>query len=424
MVWDIMNTLLEFSTIYLLFLSFSNLKPINSHLYLYIPLALGLSVYFCLNIPHLLLFNVILLILCQYVSFTSVSSKERLRYAAMSVFLTLSFEILITTFLPLKIMNTYFGDTITNLIMITIVIIVYLRSRKNNIYVEIAAFILRRFSVLLIFFLVWCVLAQIYVLRLFNIWTYLPGALSLLFLFLFGIGMILDIRYIRSEEHRENILYENSLQTIRSYLEKIRIENHDYKHHIHYLQDRIRTSNDRQLQEEVDSYVAELDKSTELQDMILSVDSILFRSVIYGCYLRCQENRIPFSFSTTNLLPAFPVKDYQLVSALENLISNAIENNMTIPDDSKRFLQIDLKADSAENIISITNPVANYTGNIDDYFLAGYSSKDPTVHKGLGLTSVLQTMSDNDIAFSAKYSENDSTISFTIRYFQQKDDNK
>ncbi|MBR3392800.1 MAG: LytTR family transcriptional regulator DNA-binding domain-containing protein [Firmicutes bacterium] len=42
--------------------------------------------------------------------------------------------------------------------------------------------------------------------------------------------------YIHSEEHKQNIVYKNNLASIEKYLQEIKIENHDYKHHISSLQ--------------------------------------------------------------------------------------------------------------------------------------------------------------------------------------------
>lgn len=55
MLWDIGNTLLEFLTIYLLFTTFAHIKLINRHLCVFVPIAIGLSVFFCLDIPHFII---------------------------------------------------------------------------------------------------------------------------------------------------------------------------------------------------------------------------------------------------------------------------------------------------------------------------------------------------------------------------------
>ena len=416
MVWDIANTLLEFLSVYLLFTAFAHVKIFDRHLLIYVPIAVGLSIFFCLDIPHVLILNVGLFILCECVSFNSVHLKERVVYACFAAFITLSLEIFFNTFLPSEILHTFRGDTISNLLMVVLVAAYYFVSLKTSFHLDITSFMRRRYVLLIICFIIWAVLAQIYLQQIQGVWPYLPGLISVIFFIIFIIGIILDIRYIHSEEHKQNIVYKNNLASIEKYLQEIKIENHDYKHHIHYLQNRIRSYGDSQLQEEIDSYVAELDKSTELRDMILSINNSLFRSVLYGSYLRCQEYDIPFHFSTTNLLPAFPIKDYQLVSALENLISNAIESNIAVTDVSRRYLHISLSADTENNSVSVTNPIENYTGNIDDYFHSGYTTKDALSHQGLGLTSTLQALSDNGISLSAKYAENVSAITFTIRY--------
>ena len=121
MLWDIGNTVLEFLTVYLLFAAFAHMNFVNRHLLIYTPIALGLSVFFCIDVPHVLVLNVGLFILAECISFSCVPLKDRILYACFAVFITLSLEMFFNTFLPIHLLHTFRGDTIANLVMVVVV---------------------------------------------------------------------------------------------------------------------------------------------------------------------------------------------------------------------------------------------------------------------------------------------------------------
>ena len=422
MLWDIGNTLLEFLTIYLLFTAFAHIKLINRHLYVFVPIAIGLSVFFCLDIPHFIILNIGLFISMQYVSFFSVPSRERIIFACISVFIALTLEIFLNTFLPLHLLHTFRGDTISNIIMVGIAAIYYCISFKSSIRLDITAFMIRHYVLLLVCFIIGASLTQVYIQRAQQLWSYLPGILSLLFFLVFIIAIILDIQYMRSEEHMQNMIYKENMDSIGKYLQDIKIENHDYKHHIHHLQNMVHTASTlSDLQSHVDAYVSELDQSTALLETILAIDNTLFKALLYGAYMRCAREKIPFSFTVSGFLPSFPVKDYQLVSTVENLISNAVEANESLKEEQERFIKINILANANQNMISVSNPIYEYSGNINDYYLPGNTSKDPTLHYGIGLNSVLSSMSAHGVDCFGQYDDVTQTITFTIGYKKTED---
>ena len=166
-------------------------------------------------------------------------------------------------------------------------------------------------------------------------------------------------------------------------------------------------------------YVSQLEQSSELSDAILAFDNSLFRALLYGAYIRCNRQHIPLSFTASSLLPSFPVKDYQLVATFENLVANAIEANDAITDESKKFIKINIFADSNQNLLAISNPLSSFSGDINDYYISGNTSKDPAVHYGLGLNSVLSIMTSHGIDFYGKYDNDTSTITFTLSYIRR-----
>ena len=420
MLLDIFNTLLEFLTIYLFFAAFAHIQLRGYYLWFFLPISIGLSVFFCLDIPHILVLNIGLFILTQFISFSFVPFKERLLYSVCSVFITMSLEMLFNTFLPSHLLHTFRGDTISNIVMVFISFLYYHGFSESAIPFDIAAFLKRRFVLLLICFIIWTALIQVYVLQSSRLWPYIPGVVSLIFFTLFILGMILDISYYRSEEHKQNVIYKENLQSIEKYLQEIKIENHNYKHHIHHLQSMVQTANNLDdLQKNIDSYINELDQSSELLEMILATSNIQYKALLYGAYMQCTQKGILFSFTATQILPSFPIDDYQLVVAVENLISNAVEANEVLPNSADRFVHISLCADTNMNEISVSNPLPSFSGDINDFLISGNSSKSSSDHSGLGLPSILLTMSSHGVNFFGKYDDKSQTICYTIQYVME-----
>ena len=178
MLWDIGNTVLEFLTVYLLFAAFAHMNFVNRHLLIYAPIALGLSVFFCIDVPHVLVLNVGLFILAECISFSSVPLKDRILYACFAVFITLSLEMFFNTFLPIHLLHTFRGDTIANLVMVVVVAVYWYISIKESFHFDIAAFMKRRYILLIICFVIWASLTQVYLQKASELWSYLPGVIS------------------------------------------------------------------------------------------------------------------------------------------------------------------------------------------------------------------------------------------------------
>ena len=130
---------------------------------------------------------------------------------------------------------------------------------------------------------------------------------------------------------------------------------------------------------------------------------------------KCKQNNIDFQFSTTDLLPNFPLKDFQLVEIMENLTANAIEHNMTLPS-IERKLSISFYALDGRNEITVTNPVRDIQMDLSDMLRYGYSSKDSN-HSGLGLFNIKQLADQNKLQFYGKRS--DKYVSFTLLYMEE-----
>ncbi len=416
MIWDVCNTGLEFVIIFFLFNLFSNSRCKVKEIICFCIGGIILSIYFCLEIPHYVLLNAGLFIALQLLCFWHVDFSHRLFVAIASVFLLISLELMLVSLLPEILFQTFLGDSIVNIILVLFVVIAYLYFRRKPISSELNKMIYKYRYPIIILLVFWSLLGQRYMLQLSAVWKYLPGIISLAMLTLL-IGLaLLYLRLQHSAEHQKIIAYESHLSDINSYLEAIKKENHDYRHQIRHLYDRIATASELPaLKKSLLPYIDSLNSATDIPDSILSVESTMLKALLYGGYLRCQEQDIQFFFEMTNLLPAFPIEDYLLVQILENLLSNAIEYNIANNNLENRYVRIKLCADSKNNQIIIENPVVNLNLPLSEFFVSGFSTKMGR-HEGLGLTNIREILAEHKIDFYGKKDEARKTITFTVSY--------
>lgn len=416
MVWDIINTMLEFGAIYLIFHSFTNESLFNKHCIVYIIFGIVLSVYFCLDLPHYLVLNVIMFVMIQQGTFLHVESEKRIKIAVMTTLIVFSMELMLISFLPEGMYQSFLGDSVVNIIMICVSGVFLFFVRYKNIQEELIAFSRRYFPFIAFVLAVWTLLTQLYLGRLIEQWKYIPGLISILILFFICCGIIVDTNRRRIEERKEVQLYQKNISLIESYISELKKEIHEYKHHMNHLRSIIETETENEtLKKEVRRYVEDVTASSEVLDTILAMDSSLYRAELFGCYMKCIEKTIHFELICSDMLPGFPIEDFQLVQIIGNLIANAIEYNETL-EEKKRFIKIELFADYASNLISISNAYFEESMNTASFFEMGYSTKSKNDHYGMGLSTVEEILSDKAVVIYVKQNKEKHEITFTLKY--------
>lgn len=417
MIWDICNTMLEFASIYLIFCAFSGEKVFDKdNTLLYVLLGGGMSVFFCIDIPHYLFLNIILLILVQGITFRKVEIGKRYKYATAAVLITLSMEMMIYSFLPLIVLQTLLGDSIVNIIMVISVASVNWGVAYYKLNRDLGVFVERYYLLLGAVLGVWSLLTQVFLERLGAIWSYIPGTISLGILVFTLLGIIIDIANRRSEEHHQIEMYEERQRILEEFVEQLRKDNHDYKHQLSYIKTNIEMDHNKVIED----YINNLLETDDLMDSILALNNRFLRTVVYQCYMQCKKKGIEFVFNSTGMLPAFPLEEYKLVRIVENLVANAIEYSESLYDQHgiHGYVSICLYADQNENSISIANKYIEKNVNVMSFFSKNYSTKDKTKHSGIGLTNVKELLRGTDLVLAVKNEEE--ILSFTVSYTMER----
>lgn len=412
MLFDWINCILEFTIMLIVFLMLAQPKLMKKHMFIYALLsAFWATITVLVNLP--LLANMLIFLTFPIITFFSSFKKDYLIFFLMSMLIIIYLQFMCYSILPLSLLQTNLGNFLVNILVFVLVSIVYFFFNKYQIYEYIAPPLLRHKYVVLGITLFTSLLGQIYLSRLSFFWTYLPGVVALAIIIIVSVVLLMYIHYARSSDRLQVALLSKNIANIETYVTNLRIQNHDYKHHLRNLKNQVNTSTDlATLQRDFNSYVDQLTDDQNLITSILNLNQPVLRAAIYGCYTQCMQENIEFNFSSTALLPAFPIKDYQLVQILENLTSNAIEQTITQNIDNRKIV-FSLFCENGINKISITNPTDNSTLSLDEMVISGNTTKD-SKHHGLGLSSIKQIVEQNNLSFYGKIENN--SLTFTLSY--------
>lgn len=412
MFFDWINCLIEFTILFLFFHLLAQPQMRLRNIVIYSLLCILMStISVMVSLP--LIVNILIFMLFPLLAFLPRFKNEYFLFTAISMLLIIYLQFMCYSLLPLFLLQTNLGNFIGNVTILIFSIAVSFFFRKYKVSSLITSFVLRhKFSILFILMFT-SLLGQSYLSRLSNFWTYLPGLVSILIFGVFSILFSMYIHYARSADRLHAQMLTKNMDNIELYVTSLRIQNHDYKHHISNIKNQVYTATDLTLlKEQLSQYINLMEHDHSLENIILSLKHPVIRASIYGCYVKCLQNSIEFHLSSTDQLPNFPLKDYQFVEIFENMTSNAIEHNITLPPFERKLI-ISLSAFNGRNEITISNPTQNINLEISEMFQIGSTSKDSS-HSGLGLSIIQKIISQTKIQFFG--TTTDSLLSFTLLY--------
>ena len=293
--------------------------------------------------------------------------------------------------------------------------ILLLNVKNHSLADPLAGFVLRFRVILLSVLLGFLILGQVYLSRLTEIWSYLPGLISLLILSLLAVSAAAYIRYQRSAELLEARAFRQSMKSSQDLLAAMRVQLHDYKHHLNHIRDMITTADDLSvLKYETGSYIDQLYKDRSTYEVLLALDNTVIRAFLFGCLRRCEAYGIPLFLDTSAMLPEFPLKDYQFIEVADNLFCNALEHNLTL-DGERRYIRMTLSSEEDVQLFSVENPADNISLPLESLYIANMTTKTGS-HQGLGLPSIRRTLADNNIRFSGTRDYERGCVIFSVIY--------
>lgn len=165
----------------------------------------------------------------------------------------------------------------------------------------------------------------------------------------------------------------------------IRANEHEYKNHIGMLYSMIQVSNSiPELKERAGRYIGNI-QNTNVLSNVLDIESTIIKAVLYSKLVECDQLGISLSYEIKANLENSILDDTEITIILSNLLNNAIEA-------TKNNINKDIKVDIRKlerYKIEVKNSIVGLNidpNEIEDFFKKGFSSKGKG--RGYGLYNV------------------------------------
>lgn len=206
-----------------------------------------------------------------------------------------------------------------------------------------------------------------------------------LFIIIFIISLFLLQKWYQKEVGTTEYTYQKEIKTLIASVSSLR---HDYINHIQVLHGFLHLG-------EVDQatkYVDFLSKDIQtIESIKLNLDHPGLAILLQTKKLTCQNQQIDIQI-TVDDNPFDNIKTIDLISILSNIIDNAIEATMELPEEQRK-ITVSCKADELYYTFSITN-AGRKLPDINQIFKQGYSTKkvEKGRVRGQGLFIVKETL--------------------------------
>lgn len=157
----------------------------------------------------------------------------------------------------------------------------------------------------------------------------------------------------RQLEQYQNRLVGRQLEEIQSTYKELRGWRHDYRNHMQVLKVHVENG---QLEKARD-YILQINESLSAVDQLVKSGNTMADAIINSKLSLAREREIPMD--TTFRIPArLPISDMEFCVLFGNLMDNAIESCMAIPNADKRFIRIYAGIFQQQFYLSISNATA------------------------------------------------------------------
>lgn len=210
---------------------------------------------------------------------------------------------------------------------------------------------------------------------------------------IFILNLFLCYHIVKINEEKKLIELHNRYNPIiENIIEEIRRKQHEFKNHLNTINGIVQVSKEEELKNSLITYIRSLNNSVKSIEDIIYIDSLVLRAIIFSKCYEAEMKNIKLSWSISNDLEKWNVKDYELSEILTNLLNNAFEaaNNST-----DRIVTLNIFKDENKNIIEVKNSGQLIKiENIKKIFNRGFSTKEGK-NRGYGLYNVKKIAESN-----------------------------
>lgn len=187
---------------------------------------------------------------------------------------------------------------------------------------------------------------------------------------------------LRRTERFQSDLLTRQVQEVENLYRQIRGMRHDLRNHAQTMQAYLQLGQTGQLED----YLTDLSSSFEQVDDVLRTGNVMADAILNSKLSLCRSHDI--AVSATAQVPASNIPDVSLCTILGNLLDNALEACLRLPDQKERFLRVYIAPMKGQLYISVTNSSPGKSRVENGRYVSSKTGRDPFARHGFGLSQI------------------------------------
>lgn len=184
---------------------------------------------------------------------------------------------------------------------------------------------------------------------------------------------------LRIKQQKEEMLWRE-YKTLKENQERMRGWKHDLNNHLYML----RQLSKKEKYQEVTEYLDQLSDEINKIETIIDTGNLVVDIIITNKIKEARKNKINVICGIMDA-EGFPITESQITILLGNILDNAIEANLEVIDEKKRFIRIQIKPYKSSMIIAIEN---RFNGILIRGKNGYYKTKKTNKGHGIGMQQI------------------------------------
>ena len=209
--------------------------------------------------------------------------------------------------------------------------------------------------------------------------------ITILGLIIIGINCYFNIYLYKTLNEKKKSEIKTSFNPlINDLMGKLKANEHEYKNHLNTIWSIAQVTNQEDIKEKLQEYIANVVDDTEEFSMLLNVENTIIKAVLYNKGQRAEKLGVKYTYNIKSNFKDISLDDSELTVILSNLLNNAIEATSMI---KQKELEVFIDEDSKFYSINIKNRTEGIKiEDLSNIFKMGYSTKGEG--RGYGLYNV------------------------------------
>ena len=206
------------------------------------------------------------------------------------------------------------------------------------------------------------------------------------------INIVLMYQIINLKEKGKVIkVHEEYIGVIEKLIDDIRSRQHDFNNHIQIIGGIVEKNDDTHIKEALTDYLGGLNYSLKGINGLLEIKDNLLSALVYGKMEVARLNNIHLSVKYLNGYEGYPLKGYELVEVLGNLLDNSLEAILNSGETDDRKVILTIGTEEGKKVLQVENTGEKIESNdLDKIFDKGFSTKGNS--RGYGLYNVKKSI--------------------------------